>query len=658
MAVLKTTSPEARPVAPADAPRKTLPSANASRASGATGTAAGSWGARCAERDRLAPVPLCNKRQKYTLIAPRHQTSCNGARSPPVKRQRFLNRAKIDVSPFTTHKKENVTTSRTSIGALSSAEFLPQRVSLLYRFSGNDVPAILLTSAVAAFALWGYISNKLLFAWLTWLVLASLVRIVLKRAYRLRRPGPEAAARWEGYFCLASASVGTAWGLTVMLLYPEHGQFHEILLPFLIGSVAMGLPPALAPSPKSFACLIVPIFTPLIGLLFSQGGAFNTSAGILILVFSAVLLALYLSSNRALIETLRFGRENERLLEQVKEAKERLDLALQAANILSWDWDARRTNVFLGGSWAIILRVGKETSALTLDELAQMVHPDDLPKVKKALDNCLNGGESEYVAEHRVKTLAGGWVWSLSRGRVVERDAGGRGLRMTGVNVDIDDRKRAEVELLAAVQREKELSEMKSKFVSTASHEFRTPLATMLSSAELLEHYSESLSPSEKLNLGPTNLRELCNKVVSEFRIAQGKQHIITLDDRFDRPEATMDERLLRHILNNLLSNAVKYSPPGSEVTFSLARRGEQAAIEIQDRGIGIPLEDQPRMFESFHRASNVENRPGTGLGLAIVKKSVELHGGEIILSSAVGSGTRFTVMLPLRSIKQPVGVS
>ncbi len=453
----------------------------------------------------------------------------------------------------------------------------------------------------------------------------------------------------------------------------------------------MGLPPALAPSPKSFTCLIVPIFTPLIGLLFSQGGAFNTSAGILILVFSAVLLALYMSANRALIETLRFGRENERLLEQVKEAKERLDLALQAANILSWDWDARRTDVLLGGSWAVILRVGRETSALTLDELAQMVHPDDLQKVKQVLGNCLDGGESEYMAEHRIRTLAGGWVWSLGRGRVVERDAAGRALRMTGVNVDIDDRKRAEVELLAAVQREKELSEMKSKFVSTASHEFRTPLATMLSSAELLEHYSESLSPAEKANLlqtiqssakrmsemiddvlalgraesgvlklslGPTNLRELCMRVVSEFRIAQGKQHVITLDDRFDRLEAMMDERLLRHILNNLLSNAVKYSPPGSEVTLSLARREEQAVIEIQDRGIGIPLEDQPRMFESFHRASNVENRPGTGLGLAIVKKSVELHGGEISLSSAVGSGTRFTVMLPLRSIKQPVVVS
>src|SRR5207245_3209865 len=129
-----------------------------------------------------------------------------------------------------------------------------------------------------------------------------------------------------------------------------------------------------------------------------------------------------------------------------------------------WDWDARRTNVFLGGSWAIILRVGRETSALSLDDLAQMVHPDDLPKVKQALSQCLDGGESEYVAEHRVKTLAGGWVWSLSRGRVVERDAGRRALRMTGVIGDVADRKRAEAELLRAVPRARERCGAKSQF--------------------------------------------------------------------------------------------------------------------------------------------------------------------------------------------------
>src|SRR5258708_21533632 len=136
------------------------------------------------------------------------------------------------------------------------------------------------------------------------------------------------------------------------------------------------------------------------------------------------------------------------------------------------------------------------------------------------------------MAEHRIRTLAGGWVWSLGRGRVVERDAAGRALRMTGVNVDIDDRKRAEVELLAAVQREKELSEMKSKFVSTASHEFRTPLATMLSSAELLEHYSESLNPAEKVNLlqtipgGAKRMSEMIDDVLTLGPPASAALHV------------------------------------------------------------------------------------------------------------------------------------
>src|SRR5260221_14091644 len=117
-----------------------------------------------------------------------------------------------------------------------------------------------------------------------------------------------------------------------------------------------------------------------------------------------------------------------------------------------------------------------------------------------------------------------------------------------------------------------------------------------------------------------------------------------------------MDERLLRHILNNLLSNAVKYSPQGSEVTLSLARRDDEAVIEVQDRGIGIPVQDQARLFESFQRASNVENRPGTGLGLAITKKSVELHGGENSFQSAGGARTPVLGGPPSRGRRTPRG--
>lgn len=222
---------------------------------------------------------------------------------------------------------------------------------------------------------------------------------------------------------------------------------------------------------------------------------------------------------------------------------------------------------------------------------------------------------------------------------------------------------------------------MKSKFVSIASHELRTPLATILSSAELLEHYSDGLSAEDKLKMlhgiqggvkrmnsmiedvliigkaeagalqfdpKPVDLRDLCHKVVEELRGGVAKQHVIDFVHEFERGSLNLDEKLLRHILTNLLSNAAKYSPTGSTVSLRLSESEGEALIVVGDQGIGIPAEDQARMFESFHRASNVGNRQGTGLGLVIVKKAVELHGGTISIDSKVDAGTRISVRLPL----------
>jgi signal transduction histidine kinase len=109
-----------------------------------------------------------------------------------------------------------------------------------------------------------------------------------------------------------------------------------------------------------------------------------------------------------------------------------------------------------------------------------------------------------------------------------------------------------------------------------------------------------------------------------------------------------MDEKLLLHILTNLLTNAIKYSPQDTTVLFGCSCENQEVIFEIKDEGIGIPPEDQKRLFESFHRAKNVGAIPGTGLGLAIVQKSVELHGGRITCTSEVGVGTTFRVTLPL----------
>jgi signal transduction histidine kinase len=135
---------------------------------------------------------------------------------------------------------------------------------------------------------------------------------------------------------------------------------------------------------------------------------------------------------------------------------------------------------------------------------------------------------------------------------------------------------------------------------------------------------------------------------VEELQLSGGSEHTIVFTCQLSYLEGCLDEKLLRHILSNLLINAIKYSPTGSTVNFELICQKDLVIFQIQDSGIGIPCEDQQRLFESFHRANNVGNIPGTGLGLAIVKKSVDLHGGKISVKSEVGVGTAFTVTIPL----------
>ena len=249
------------------------------------------------------------------------------------------------------------------------------------------------------------------------------------------------------------------------------------------------------------------------------------------------------------------------------------------------------------------------------------------------------------------------------------------------VAVDITERKRAEAELLKALEREQELGQLKSNFVSMVSHEFRTPLGIIQSSAELLrEFYArmpelerqeqlESISRNtrrmadmmegvlvlSRLDAGkldfqpaPLDLAAFCRRVFDEVLSATNHRCAIELLLHSISGHALADERLLGHIFTNLLSNAVKYSEPGATVQFTMARAGRDAVCTVRDQGIGISEEDQQQLFRAFHRGSNVGTRPGTGLGLLLVKRCAELHGGQVRVSSCLGAGTTVLVRLPL----------
>lgn len=244
----------------------------------------------------------------------------------------------------------------------------------------------------------------------------------------------------------------------------------------------------------------------------------------------------------------------------------------------------------------------------------------------------------------------------------------------------VDQLERSQTELRQSLAKEKELSELKSRFITMASHEFRTPLATIFSSSDLLKSFGHKFSEQRKLqhlnkiqtqvknmtllledvlfmgkveagkltlNLTSFNLEVFCREIIDEISLVDRRKHKLLFESHGDCSIVEMDCQLLRQILTNLVSNAFKYSPEGTIIQVNIICNNEQTIINVQDQGIGIPIHEQHHLFEIFHRASNVGNISGTGLGLAIVKQAVELHQGKISFESEVGVGTSFTVSMP-----------
>ena len=145
-----------------------------------------------------------------------------------------------------------------------------------------------------------------------------------------------------------------------------------------------------------------------------------------------------------------------------------------------------------------------------------------------------------------------------------------------------------------------------------------------------------------------SDLSVLAEKITDETLSATNRKCPVIWRPEGDLSGARADESLVRHIFSNLITNAVKYSPEGGEVLFTGRREGSDAVFQVIDHGIGIPKADMHRLFEAFHRCSNVGEIPGTGLGLVIVKRCLDLHGGTMEIVSEVGKGSTFTVRLPL----------
>lgn len=233
-----------------------------------------------------------------------------------------------------------------------------------------------------------------------------------------------------------------------------------------------------------------------------------------------------------------------------------------------------------------------------------------------------------------------------------------------------------------ALSQERELNRLKSHFVSVVSHEFRNPLNSISGMAQILENYGDNLTAEKKakilkqlrrnvlkmsdliddvlivsrkdlgklkFNPAPLELLAFCHNLVADLESAFGKELEINFVYQGERQQFDLDSKLLEYILTNLLSNACKYSSQNSAIEFEVHCQDSEIVFVVRDRGIGIPDEDLTNLFTPFYRASNSGEIRGTGLGLTIVKQCVDLHQGEISVESQLGTGTTFTVSIPIK---------
>ncbi|MBN8594168.1 MAG: PAS domain S-box protein [Anaerolineae bacterium] len=383
---------------------------------------------------------------------------------------------------------------------------------------------------------------------------------------------------------------------------------------------------------------------------------------------------------RAVVSTFTDITERKQAEVELQTLSKRLQLATEVGNIGIWDWDLQTDDMIWDDQMFRLYGLKREAFSVKARDTWNLglLHPDDVSRMEHEIQMALVE-QKPIDSEFRINR-PDGQLRHLKLKAIVFHNSSGQPTRMLGVLWDITVLKQAEEGLRMALEKEKEIGELKSRFISTASHEFRTPLAVILAATETLTVYRTQMDDAQvnkrldkirlqvkamaeimddvlqlarfqakRIEFRPvdSDLKSFCQDILEEYQSRPEYRERIV----FSAPEGPvmlcMDVNLMRRIIGNLVSNALKYSPPDAAVQLTLSRDAKHVTCQISDQGIGIPPDDLKHLFEPFHRAANVGTIGGTGLGLSIAREAVLTHGGTIEVESEVGQGTTFTVVLP-----------
>ncbi len=360
---------------------------------------------------------------------------------------------------------------------------------------------------------------------------------------------------------------------------------------------------------------------------------------------------------------------------RVRESEQRLALALEAGQLGIWDWDVATGATTYGGDWSAMLGYRAYEVPQRIESWHGRVHPDDVERLGALLDAHLDGRTRIHECEHRLRTRHGDWIWVLARGRAVERDPGGRALRVIGTLLDVTERR-------LAIDALREADRRKDEFLAMLGHELRNPLAGLTTAVRVMSVDAGLGSPARQAAGIATrqlqHLRRLVDDLLDVSRITRGRielaietvpvaaavqatidsvreecerrGHRLTCDPIEPGLAVAADPVRLAQMFDNLLSNACKYTPRGGTIGVSAHADGDAVEFRVADTGIGLDRDELEAVFDLFVQldAGGEHAQGGLGIGLALVRRLAEMHGGSVRAESeGRGCGATFVVRLP-----------